>query len=128
MNTHKLKRISLRLVRLGAALFVAGAFSWRQPRIAVVKIWRAVTFWVRFVRKHEQADFWTTFRRYRACRQCALFYTPLRTCGSPLDSALAGTGCYCQMQVKCGIKDSQCWMLENEEYADIPGSHNTRWR
>lgn len=115
----------MRLLRLGAALFVAGVFSWRQPRVAVVKIWRAATFWVRFVRKHERADFWQTYRRYRACRACPLFFMPLRTCGSPLadDPEL---GCNCQMQVKSGIKDAQCWLLEND-YADIPGSHTRRW-
>jgi hypothetical protein len=125
MNTHKLKRISLRLLRLGAALFVAGVFSWRQPRVAVVKIWRAATFWARFVRKHERAEFWTTYRRYRACRECPVFHGSLRTCGSPLadDPEL---GCNCQMETKCGIKDAQCWLIENDY--DISGSHNTRWR
>lgn len=35
-------------------------------------------------------------------------------------------GCYCEMEVKCGLKQADCWLLEND-YA-IPGSHNTRWR
>lgn len=127
MNLHKLKRISMRLLRLGAALFVAGVFSWRNPRVAVVKIWRAATFWARFVRKHERAEFWQTYRRYRACRACAIYNPGTDTCGSPLNPELEGLGCWCHMSTKAAIKSSQCWLLETEDYADIPGSHSRRW-
>lgn len=116
-----------RLLRLGAALFVAGVVSWKSPETAMVKIWRALTFWARFVRKHERADFWRTFRRYRACRNCSLFYRPLRTCGSPLNSELSGVGCYCNMETKCGIKSAECWLIENE-HSELANPRNVqRW-
>lgn len=107
------KRQIYRLFRLATALAVAGFASWRNPSVALVKFWRAATFWARFVRKHERAAFWTTYRRYRACRACPVFDAKRRTCGSPFGED-ASLGCFCHMESKCGIADAQCWLIENE--------------
>lgn len=53
-------------------------------------------------------------KRIAHCEQCPLFYSPLRTCGSPLTEN-PELGCYCRMDEKSRDPKATCWADENTD-------------
>jgi hypothetical protein len=106
-------RLLKRRARLSAALLVAAAYSATHPAASFRRVANAIAAWVRFARARKRTPFWKTYRRYRACSGCPLFYKPLRTCGSPLDGDLTDLGCWCNMEAKAPMPESTCWMGDN---------------
>jgi hypothetical protein len=96
----------MRTIRLLSALAVAVIACILSPAKSASRIRAA---WFLWLKPMTQAPFWLTYRRYRACRHCPVFYPPLRTCGSPLSKEFRGLGCYCSTEIKCGILNASCW-------------------
>lgn len=98
-------------MRLMAALIVAGFGLWFAPRQMFGRITAALTAWRHF---KATADFDLVYRRMRVCWRCPLFYSPLRTCGTPLKRDLRDLGCWCNMEAKAALLESECWLDENQ--------------
>jgi hypothetical protein len=61
--------------------------------------------------KHSRATLPVILRRRRSCKRCAIYFEPLRSCGSPLASGPA-LGCWCNMEHKAALPDATCWLNE----------------
>ena len=100
----------MRIARLLAAIAAAIIATAMTPHASWNRILAAIRL---FLQPFERTDFWTVYRRYRACNKCPIFYRPLRTCGSPLNKDFRGLGCYCSLESKTGIKAATCWADDN---------------
>lgn len=52
--------------------------------------------------------------RLAHCKNCPIFFAPLQTCGSPIDSTEGWYGCFCYMPVKSQEKGATCWADDND--------------
>jgi hypothetical protein len=105
-------------LRLIGALFVAAFASpfsiwgWRN-------IWGSFAVWIGFMRQPYLASDKLVEARLAVCRACPIFYSPLRSCGSPLRKDLRGLGCYCNMEAKARLFYADCWYRIHSGDADI---------
>jgi hypothetical protein len=53
--------------------------------------------------------------RMAKCRECPIFFRPLRTCGSPFH-ADPKLGCWCQMDAKARMVNAHCWLRLHEKH------------
>jgi hypothetical protein len=100
----------MRKARIISAIAIAIFASALSPVKSASRIHAAVKL---FLSPPQPAPFWLTYRRFRRCHKCPLFFEPLKTCGSPLSKDLRGLGCYCSMESKSGILVAACWGDEN---------------
>lgn len=60
-----------------------------------------------------KAEPWIISERNMRCVNCLIFYAPLSTCGSPLDPATNGMGCFCHTPTKNKLLHTHCWAYDN---------------
>lgn len=108
-----------RKLRLCAALLVAAVFTNPFSASAWRKVWGAVTLWFDYTLDPHLAPDDLYEARFAECRVCPLFYSPLKTCGSPLRKDLRGLGCYCNMETKAKMLYGDCWYRLNSGDADL---------
>jgi len=99
--------------RLCATLLVAAAFSiWTRAGWRRIK--SAFLIWFGLLGKGEHWASEELFnRRMEICRQCPVYWHPLRSCGTPLKRELRPLGCWCNVQDgKSRIKEATCWLVE----------------
>lgn len=89
-----------------AAIFRADKLSVREVCNAVWSIGRALTA------RRGKASARLAKARLEHCEGCPIFYSPLRTCGSPLVEGHEDLGCWCQMDVKAQDIKATCWANE----------------
>ena len=91
-----------------AAIFGPERFGLKACLLAVWDVLLAVTS------RRGKAKPDLVMERWYHCQQCALFYGPLRTCGSPLADN-PGEGCWCHMPTKATNPNATCWADENTD-------------
>lgn len=100
----------LRIACAFTAAAIIGILTWNKP------IMRFRDFW-RLMRASWNAERVTPVwysNRMDACSKCPIFFSPLRTCGSPLSLKLRGLGCWCSMEVKAWFSAATCWLRTHE--------------
>lgn len=102
-------------LRLICAVIVAVIYStvtWNRP-------WSRVRDFVLLLRNSWRDELvsgvWLQ-NRMDACRNCPVFYRPLRTCGSPLRKELRDVGCFCSMEWKARLSHATCWLRDHETH------------
>lgn len=92
------------------ALLVAACGSDIFSRIAWRRILKAAKVLLLIARGHGQKVSEMEYhRRLRICADCVVWFSPLKTCGSPLRGEAKELGCWCFMPEKARYADSQCW-------------------
>jgi len=106
--------------RWAAALLLAGLFSiWTV--LGWVRIAKAFGLWFGLVRhKGKLVSRERLGLRLATCEKCALFYRPLKTCGTPVIKELRAMGCLCYMPEAAKLNDKRCYLDEHIE-SGYPG-------
>lgn len=86
-----------------AAIYRADKLSIREVCKALWGIARALTA------RRGKASKRLVRARLEHCESCPLFYSPLRTCGSPLMEGHEDLGCWCFMNAKAQDPKATCW-------------------
>lgn len=109
MRQSQFKRKTSRFIRFIAAIAVGliGACFVDQPAVTP----SGVYFMLRAIAARKRAGFWTVYRRFRGCKRCPVLYRTLMSCGSPLRKD-RDLGCYCALEVKCGLPNATCWLAD----------------
>lgn len=112
--------------RFATVLILAALYS--MDRFTVREVLRSLRMvWVGLTSRQGTVDRLTYFRRLRCCQRCPVYYSPLRTCGSPLAS-ITNVGCWCLMERKATLAQAKCWIDENEfeDYLEYGWNHNLK--
>ncbi len=92
-----------------SAMFGMGRFSAREIFASLKMLMLAM------LSKKGKASDELYEERMAICRDCALYYSPLRTCGSPLADN-PELGCWCFLEEgKARVKKAKCWLRENTD-------------
>lgn len=89
-----------------AAMFGMKRFTWREIFASLKMLFVALTS------KKGKASDELFNERMETCRNCALHFAPLDTCGSPL-SDHPELGCFCYLPAKARQAGAKCWIREN---------------
>lgn len=103
-----------------AALAIAAIykFSFRKPWILFKPVWAVLMSLLPWPRVSDDI-----FKlRMEDCKACSLYYSPLKTCSSPLAHPIAvfsSLGCNCYLPKKNKLKYATCWARQHRPEMNI---------
>ena len=102
------KMTLLRFIAAIAIGLVAAPFTHGDDKVSV----RGIFWMIVALCRPRRAPPWKRESRLDFCQNCPIFYSPLRTCGSPLRWRDRDIGCWCQLDVKAGLPNATCWLRD----------------
>jgi hypothetical protein len=106
----------MRYIRFAAAAVLAAVFGflrWDSP-------WTRFTNAFRLMRQLWTGPFahpMTIILRSSCCTKCPIFYSPLRTCGTPLRDP--DLGCWCSTEFKNRLSAARCWLRDKDSKKEL---------
>lgn len=109
-------RLLSKFGRVAAAVIVAAVFAVVWPRLGWPRLRGAIKTWVRYLFMGGTTASPSVYSaRMDACAKCPLFYSPLRSCSSPISKESPQLGCWCNVEAAAAIESKTCWLDDELE-------------